>query len=310
MAIPDEGFSSTPVESTLLSPDNLPRLDTRLDFERGGIGLSDVSQGYNVRDWMVRTDGVEIWVAPWPEQTPRTVVYTGAEITEVSLAFDQNMGPTVAFVEAGTTKLRWYNSLSAAIEVTSFVEARSPMLTLDDKRLFASGTSDIIFAYIRSGQVRYRQQRDRFGVEYTLGATPSAGSRLVQLGMGENNRLQFKVTVVPQAVHADRITDTLYVLAGEDIVGVERGAVEAAVWRSKVFVTNEVPVLPWARIEGAYPVTFRLYADGAVVQTKTVADDEPFRLKALRCREWSVELSGTVRVQNVRLAQSIEELWQ
>lgn len=312
MSIPGNLLTDDRPESPLLTPDNLERVDPRRDWERGGVALSDPTQGLNVRNWTAWTDGIAIFVAPYPEQTPAVQVQTGVDITEVSLAFDQNMQPNVVYVDDGLCKLWWYDSTIPGMTTTSFPGYRTPMLTLDDKRDRATnnGQNDIIFAYVRDGLLCWRQQRDRYTIERVLGALPNAATRIVGMGMAENNRLQIRLKVPPTSIHADRITDTLYVLTGEDIVGVERGPVASGTWKSKTFVTNEVPVLSWARIEGAYPLTFRLYADGAVVQVKTVANDEPFRLKSGRWREWAVEIEGTTRVLGIRLAQSVEELWQ
>jgi hypothetical protein len=309
MTIPAGGFSPTPVVSALLSPDSFPRLDTRVDFERGGVALNDPTQGYNIRDWQVGTDGTDIWVCTYPEQSPRTVYYTGADITEVSLAFDQNMAPTLAWVEAGLVKLRWFNSLTSSTVITTYPGARTPMLTLDDKRPIANASNDIIFAYIRDGNVCYREQRNRYETENVLGAVPSQASRLIQLGMGKNLRLQFKVTVIPNALHADRLTDTVYALTGDDIRGVGKGTVETAVWRSKVFRANEVPVMGWARVLGDYPLTLRVIGDGAFQTVTTITSDDPVRLRPGRWREWAVEVEGETRAVSLRLAQAVEELW-
>ena len=309
MAIPDGVFSTTPVESALLSPDGYERFDLLEDFERGGVAINDPTQGYDVRDWRAWSDGTTVWVAPLPGLFPITEVHSGVGITEISLAFDQNMAPTVAFVEAGLVKLRWYDSLIEGMTTTSYPGARSPMVCLDDKRQIASQTNDIIFAYVRDEQVRYRQQRDRFGVEYTLGATPSPGSRIVGLGMGVNWRLQVKLTVSPTARHLDRATDTLYLVTGEDLVQLGAGPVETARWQSRIFVANEVPVMGWARVDGDYPLTLRVYGDGALVfASSPITSPEPFRLPAGRWREWSVELEGAVRGVSLGLAQSLEEL--
>lgn len=311
MTIPGNLLSNDRPESPLLAPDDRQRTDPLQDWERGGVALNDPSQGHNVRDWKVWSDGLTIWVAPDPELTPRVAVQTGTDITEVSLGFDQNMQPTVAFVDAGVTKLWWYDTVGAAMTTTSFPGYKTPMLTLDDKRDIATqtGVNDIIFAYVRDGLLCWRQQRERYGVERVLGAVPAPNTRIVGMGMSTGNRLQIKLTIPPSALHADLLTDTLYVLTGEDIVGVERGTVDTAVWRSKTFVADQVPVMSWARLEGAYPLTFRLYGDGGLIQSKTVADDEPFRLKAGRWREWAVELEGSARAVTLRLGQSMDEVW-
>jgi hypothetical protein len=309
MALPDNALSSTPVASPLIAPDSDPRADFSEDYERAGVAVNDPTQGLDVKTWRGWTDGTSVFVAPLPTLSPVTTVVTGANITEVALSFDQNMEPTVAYVEGGMVKLRWYDSQAGSTVTTSWLGVRSPMLTLDDKRATAGSTSDIIFAYIRDGQARYRQQRDRYNVEYTLGPVPGPSSRLLRVGMGVNNRLQFKVSAPPSALHADLLTDTIYVLSAGSVVGLDTGTPQVAVWRSKTFQTDETPVMAWARLEGHYPLKFRLYADGAMVQVTEVASGEPFRLRSIRCKEWSVELEGSVRAQRVSMAQAADDLF-
>lgn len=308
MALPDGVLSTVPVVSPLLSPDGYERLDFREDFERGGVALNDPTQGLDVFDWRCWTDGDTVWVARYPASGAAAVVYEGERITEVALAFDQNMRPTVALVEAGVVKLRWYDSLIEGMATTSFPGARGPMLTLDDKRVFASQTNDIIFAYVRDGNAYYRQQRDRFGVEYLLGGTFGA-ARITQLGMGSNNRLQFKMDSVPPGRFVDLATDTLLVIDKGELKAVEGGDVEEAVWRSKTFLLNEQPSPGWARIEGDYPIRMRVIGDGwPAYTTPPITSPEPFRLPSQRWREWAFELVGATRVVEVAVASSREEL--
>ena len=311
MAIPAGGFSSTPEISALVSPDDIVRVDTRVDYERGGIALNDPTQGYTVRSWMVKTDGSDIWVCPYPELAPVTVLYTTTNVTEVSLAFDQNMRPTVAFVAGGDTYLRWFDTLSASMVVTAYPNARSPMLTMDDKRQFAAdtGTNDILFAYISNGNLCYRQQRDRYLVEYVLGAVPSSSSRLVQFGMGSNGRLQFKVASAANGAYVDISSGDMFLADGEDILQAEVGAVRTAVWRSRVYVFDAQPSFAWGRVEAEGAVTFNVFADGALLFTKAdITDNRAFRLPPKKAREWFVEVSGADPVISVALASSTAEL--
>jgi hypothetical protein len=61
----------------------------------------------------------------------------------------------------------------------------------------------------------------------------------------------------------------------------------------------------------AYPVTFRMYADGTLKHTQTVADRNPFRLPGgFRAFEYQFELEGTNPVQDLLVATSVEELKQ
>jgi hypothetical protein len=111
--------------------------------------------------------------------------------TELSLAFDQNCRPVIAYVEAGTIKLYWFDTQAAAQTTTAFDGlGTSPMLCLDDKRTEAATSSDVLLAYLRDGYAYYRQQRDRYGIEYTLGRVLGASPRIMGWGMSAANRVQ------------------------------------------------------------------------------------------------------------------------
>lgn len=311
MSIPDNLLSNDRPESPLLSPDDRQRTDPRRDWERGGIALNNPDLGHDVRDWVAWTDGLTVWVAPDPELTPRVAVQSGTDITEVSLSFDQNMQPTLAYVDAGVTKLWWYDSALEAMTTTSYPGYKTPMLTLDDKRQKATnnGQNDIIFAYVRDGLLCWRQQRDRFTIERVLGAVPAPNTRIVGMGMSEGYRLQIKLTIPPSALHADLSEDVLFVASGEDILQVGSGSVDSAVWRSRVFVFDHMPSFAWCRVEADGPTTVRVYADGAVLYAKSgVVSNVAFRLPPTKAREWSVEVAGSDRVVAVVMASSSEEL--
>ena len=304
MALPDDALSTTALQSDLLSPDNAERENLRADYERGGVALNDPTQGLNVRDWIVTTDGASVWVAPYPEGAPQTLMFTGSGITEVSLAFDRNMQATIAFVEQGQCKLWWYDTLTNDMVTTTYAGAMGPMVSLDDKRDIANATSDIVFAYLRAGNAYFRMQRDRYGVEYLLGPVPGVGGRVAKLGMGANGRLQFKTQRGSTAVHADLLLDGLFVVSGQDVVGVEFGAVATATWRSKIYETHEHPAPAWARVEGEYPTVFRLFGDGRqVFESPQITSAAPFRLPAVRCREWAIEVTGSQRVVSVCVSE-------
>ena len=309
MALPDDALSTTALQSDLLSPDNAERENLRADYERGGVALNDPTQGLNVRDWIVTTDGASVWVAPYPEGAPQTLMFTGSGITEVSLAFDRNMQATIAFVEQGQCRLWWYDTLDNAMTTTTYAGAMGPMVSLDDKRDIANATSDIVFAYLRAGNAYFRMQRDRYGVEYLLGPVFSSSGRIVQLGMGTNGRLQFKLKLMPSATHSDLLTDAIYVLSGEQILPMGEGAIDEAAWRSRTYQFDQQPSPGWGRVEGEYPVRVRVFGDGAMVyETPDILDGQPFRLPAHHYREWALEVRGTNRVIAVAVANDRAEL--
>jgi hypothetical protein len=163
-----------------------------IDYEDGGIGLNDSSEGLLYQEWTTVTDGTTIKTSS--PNTASTLLYTGTTITDVSCTFDQNMNPVYAFTEEGQAKLRWYDSTIADYAVTNLGGAY-PKVFLDDKRPEFSASSDVIVAYVSSGTLYFRMQRDRYGVEYTLATGIGCYGRMKNLGMGRNNRLQFILSV-------------------------------------------------------------------------------------------------------------------
>lgn len=110
----------------------------------------------------------------------------------------------------------------------------------------------------------------------------------------------------------DATTDTLYFARGGNIVRFDRGSALTYTWRSKVyrlpFQNNFAAAIVRA---DAYPVTFKIYADGALKHTQTVANGEIFRLPSgFRGLDWEVEVTGTSQVTEVAVAKSSMELMQ
>lgn len=159
-------------------------------YEMGGVALGDASQGQLVQLWhiFVRNQR-EVWVES-PTQAPVMLFSRIYPITEVSLAFDQNMRPTVAFVEDKQAYLWWYDTLAGEQVFTHYPGATNPRCTLDDKRASQAAQASIILAYIRDGGLYFRDQADRFQTEYLL--SPTVPGELLEIGMAKNFRLQFK----------------------------------------------------------------------------------------------------------------------
>lgn len=196
--LPANSASSFPIPALFLRPDDRLTSDL-LDYERGGIAINDPSGGLDVQDWMCWYENLEVAVSP--VDGIRQVLFARAGVSQLSFSFDQNMRPVVVFVQDGTTYLWWYDTLAAAHVFTSFgTEMRTPRVTLDDRRLATSSTSDVIFAYIRfdagtnSHALCYRQQRDRYTVEQVLRTGLSAKTRLKSIGVSSNLRLQFELS--------------------------------------------------------------------------------------------------------------------
>lgn len=162
-------------------------------WENGGVALSDPSEELTKYVWRAWTDGNAIYCQRDDLDEIHTLFHA-PNITEIDLTFDQNMRPCFAFVSNGVAKLYWYNTLIANYDVTDFVGVKNPRVSLDDKRRFNVANSDIIFAYIKDNQLCYRQQRDRFGVEYVLKTYQVTHQKMLwRIGMGTKNRFLFYV---------------------------------------------------------------------------------------------------------------------
>jgi hypothetical protein len=117
------------------------------------------------------------------------------------------------------------------------------------------------------------------------------------------------------AVYADLLTDTLYLADGQQLYAYDEGAAALPyTWKSKVFQTppasfSSARVITGAREEGD-SLSLKVYADGALLHTQSVVSPDGFRLPVKQGlgREWQLELTGDVPVQEMALASSMEEL--
>lgn len=189
MALPQDVLSSEVIPSPFLGGRALPVSKTK-DFETGGVALNDPSEGHQHQIWQAEIINRET-IQVSAEEVEASTLYSGTDITEVSLSFDQNMRPVLAFVEGGVAKLRWFDSQASGQVVTSFgTSYLTPRVSLDDKRGTQMGNNDVIFAYLRGGNLYHRLQRDRYGVEYLLQSNVQS-SGIIKMGMSRANRFQF-----------------------------------------------------------------------------------------------------------------------
>lgn len=189
--LPENTYSSVPVGGLFLTPDE--RITSPLiDWERGGVDLLDASQGMDVQNWTCYTgDQYNVFVKP--ENGVPTLLFQDNGIEALSFCFDQNMRWSVAYIKQGILTLRWFDSSSNGRVVSEFGPAQNPKMTLDDKRTFNILNSDMLLAYIRGSSLYYRQQRDRFQIEYTLRTGLFPNTKLKNIGMADNFRVQFEL---------------------------------------------------------------------------------------------------------------------
>jgi hypothetical protein len=111
------------------------------------------------------------------------------------------------------------------------------------------------------------------------------------------------------AGYADLSTDTLYLFDGSRIRKWDGGDKLTYRWRSKQFSPPYPAGFTCFRVEAdAYPVTIRVWRDGALIHTQAVSNSKIGRLPSGRGRMWELELQGQHRVFRVHLAESPREI--
>lgn len=188
---PNSAISTVPIPAPFLWPDG-QRLIFTEDFEAGGVGIQDTSEGLSSYRWrcFIGQTGIHIQRDGLADQLWVTV----GGVLEVALAFDQNMQPVVGWrLDNGRIYMRWYDSQTAQYVTTDFGPGKNPRLTLDDKRQSQIANSDVILAYMRDGGVYYRKQRDRYQSETQIASGLASNIVLRNIGMGTNWRLQFEL---------------------------------------------------------------------------------------------------------------------
>lgn len=197
MSLPGDALPNTAPPVALLAPDSFTRPSRVVDYERGGIALSDPSQGINARNWTADLDGEDVRVYPSEEEDAAVTLLSAAGITTLSLAFDQNMRPTIAYEIGTQAYLYWYDSSVEAVVTTALAaDVRGPFVTMDDKRDFATnaGTNDVLLFYIRDSKLCFRQQRERYGTERVLRTFDGPNVSIKRAGINTGLRMQIELT--------------------------------------------------------------------------------------------------------------------
>jgi hypothetical protein len=193
MSMPNNVLSVRPIPAAFMPPRTVLRSTIAQglqDVHMGGVALNDPSQGLSYQLWTatVGPGGQGIYLAA--PNTPAQL-YIATSAIWVALSFDQNARPFVAYVtdNTGLAFYRWFDTTISNFRTTQIPgNVFRVFAVLDDPRPVQIQTSDIILAYVRQNTLFSRVERDRFGVEYTLGAAPG---KLVQLGINHVLRLQF-----------------------------------------------------------------------------------------------------------------------
>ena len=185
--IPASAFTVLPDTSVFIPPFS----DRYKPFEmrtRGGAAIGNASQGRDTQYWKVKYAGAIISVGIYAQLPVFTLAVTGIET--VSLAFDNNMGITLAWQIGSTSTIYYFDTIALAYITKTFTGTTSCRICVDDERSFNNANSDVIFAYTTGSSLHWRQQRDRYDVEYTVGPTTK---KIRRLAPNSNRRLQFEL---------------------------------------------------------------------------------------------------------------------
>jgi hypothetical protein len=111
------------------------------------------------------------------------------------------------------------------------------------------------------------------------------------------------------AAYNDPRRSTLYLAQSGSINKHDAGAPMEYVYRSREYRSPSDIVPGYGKVEAeSYPVTFRLYANGAMRFQKSVLNNKPFRLPAVRSRSTSVEVQTSAQVNVIAIAETGEEI--
>lgn len=163
-------LTSETIISAYLFPDNLVSTDLE-DWELGGIGLSDPSQGLEYQAWHLTVLGEGALTTVWLDAptTPLVQQFALPNITWARLAFDQNMHPVISYMAQGGPGFWWWDPTIPGNTFTTLPSTiLRPCVTMDDKRDTQTllGNNDVVMAYINNNNLCFRLQRERYATEH------------------------------------------------------------------------------------------------------------------------------------------------
>lgn len=186
--------SDPSIVGLILAPDNMPKRPT-IDYEMGGVGLQDPSQGLLYQQWRAWYEREEMAVYVESPNTTPTKIFEQDRLTWLSFCFDQNMRWSAVYtLQDDTSYLRWYDSFAGDYATTPLAAGViTPFLSLDDKRAVMLPSSDIILAYIQNQNVYVRVQRERFQVAHLWAEDIPKDWVIRNFGMSNKLRLQMEI---------------------------------------------------------------------------------------------------------------------
>lgn len=196
--LPDSVLSTQVVYAPFAFPRNIPK-SALLDFEYGGVAIQDPSKGLRVKVWRAEYVGNEVVVSA-DGVVPTTVLIVD-NVVELGFSFDTNMKPFVCYTtENGDASFFWFDTVTNGnVTTTLATGSHSLRCAHDDTRntQVRLGRSDVILAYVRNKSLYFRAQRERYQTEHLLTSNLTEGAKLLQVGLNQQLRFQFRVTAGP-----------------------------------------------------------------------------------------------------------------
>lgn len=190
MSIPLDTFTPVPVVLGFLPPLNEAYLPLYMRAT-GGVALGDGSQGREIQFFSIEYLAGSIVV----KSQAGAIVFSMAvaNITTLCLAFDSNMNVTICYTKADGSYLYFFNAVSGLFETMFLAGANSCRVCVDKPTFFFNTNSDVLWTYSLAGVVYWRQQRDRYTIQRTVGPL-TAGQTLRKVGPSLGNRLQIEMS--------------------------------------------------------------------------------------------------------------------
>ena len=186
--LPNNTWSSQPIVSDIIAPRDKAKINATTSSDNGPIAIRNISRGLLAKIWTASYNSITGSVT----LQDGTNLFTDVNLKELSLTFNQNGDPFVAFRSGTRIKIWWYDPQTSSYTIKDLTVGDQPFCYLDERRPEFSSSSDVLLIYHRNGEILYRQQRDRFDIEYSTGIIGGSDIVIECFGMAKNNRMQIK----------------------------------------------------------------------------------------------------------------------
>lgn len=179
--------------------DNFQRTTSKLkyDLEQGGVALNDASQGLTAKPWKAYYKNNKVYIHPTDDPLAAVELFEANRVSEITLSFDFNMQPIVAYMQNDILKLWWHDGTVNQKVILEFPGNKSPLLVFDERRPKHTTIADVLLFYVRDNKIYCRQMRDRFLQEYIWLEESEPIQRILSAGMNAGYRMQLTYSLMP-----------------------------------------------------------------------------------------------------------------